>query len=202
MWLLIIGAIAIVVVLAEKSGAVTMTTTNSGSGGSGASGACPGASCCGSITNDPNTWPTGDKIWDVARAIARAEGANIAGSVPDRSNNPGDLGRGDEHGQQTLGISSVHDTGEGIIIFATKVGGWSALYDKLQNIANGQSSVYSPDMTWSEFASKYAADPNWLANVTSILGVSPDSTFGAYVNGTCCAVAQCSGGYGGGCQCG
>jgi len=38
---------------------------------------------CG-ITNDAATWPTGDKIWDVCRAIAIAEGANVAGSNPDR----------------------------------------------------------------------------------------------------------------------
>ena len=43
------------------------------------------------ITNDPATWPTGDRSWDLARAIAQTEGASIAGSVPDRLNNPGDI---------------------------------------------------------------------------------------------------------------
>jgi hypothetical protein len=48
----------------------------------------------GEITSDPSTWPTGSRIWDIARAIAIAEGANVEGSNPDRLNNPGDISDG------------------------------------------------------------------------------------------------------------
>ena len=34
------------------------------------------------ITNDPATWPQGDRIWNIARAIAYAEGANVCWIVP------------------------------------------------------------------------------------------------------------------------
>jgi hypothetical protein len=43
------------------------------------------------ITSDRSTWPTGDRIWDVARAIATAEGYDHPESNPFRLNNPGDI---------------------------------------------------------------------------------------------------------------
>lgn len=132
------------------------------------------------ISNDPNTWPMGDRVWDVCRAIAMAEGANIAASAPDRFNNPGDLSKGDEHGQPFVGYTKLPD-GEVIIKFTTKADGWNALYAKISNIAAGRSQVYSPSMTWTEFSVKYAGNAQaWAANVTSQLGVQITDTFGAY----------------------
>src|SRR6266403_1907032 len=49
--------------------------------------------CC-NITFDPATWPSGDRVWNVCRAIAHAEGADVEGSNPDRLNNPGDISDG------------------------------------------------------------------------------------------------------------
>jgi hypothetical protein len=135
--------------------------------------------CCG-ITNDPATWPTGDRVWDVCRAIAFAEGANIAGDAPDRNNNPGDLSQGDEHGQAVAGYEVLPD-GENTIQFETKEGGWQALYTKVNNIRLGISLTYSPGMTWTQIAAKYAGNSgNWVRNVTAQLGVSPSDTFGSY----------------------
>lgn len=132
------------------------------------------------ITNSQSTWPSGDLVWTVCQAIALAEGANIAGSVPDRLNNPGDLSRGDEQGQAVTGYVTLPD-GEVAIQFAAKDGGWAALYNKIANIVAGRSSVYTPDMTWSQIGAKYAGNSvAWVSNVTSALGVSPDSRFGDF----------------------
>jgi hypothetical protein len=135
------------------------------------------------ITNSPTTWPAGDKIWEVCRAIALGEGANVLGSAPDRLNNPGDLSKGDEHGQQVLGYVTLPD-GEVTIHFASKEGGWQALYSKISNIVFGRSSVYSPDMTWRQIAQEYAGNSSaWVNNVARVLGVNPDSRFGDFFFG-------------------
>ena len=132
------------------------------------------------ITNDPRSWPAGDKIWEVCRAIALAEGANIGGSAPDRLNNPGDLSRGDEQHQAVIGYETLPD-GEVAIHFASKEAGWNALYSKISNIAAGRSSVYSPEMTWRQISAKYAGNSSaWVNNVTAALGVNPDSRFGDF----------------------
>jgi hypothetical protein len=130
------------------------------------------------ITSDQSTWPSGSRIWDIARAIAIAEGANVAGSNPDRLNNPGDI----SDGASTYG-SEAH-SGSNVTTFPDKETGWSWLYNKLENIALGKSHVFSPSMTWTQFAQKYAGSwQNWVNNVTRELGVDPNSTFGDYVNG-------------------
>lgn len=132
----------------------------------------------GEITSDRSTWPTGDRIWNIAQAIAIAEGANVPGSNPDRLNNPGDI----SDGAGTFG-SQAH-SGSNVTTFPDKETGWSWLYNKLENIARGKSHVFSPSMTWEEFAQKYAGNwQNWVNNVTRELGVDPSSTFGDYVNG-------------------
>lgn len=130
------------------------------------------------ITSDQSTWPQGDKIWDIARAIAIAEGADQPGSNPDRLNNPGDI----SDGASTYG-SEAH-SGSNVTTFPDKETGWSWLYRKLENVANGKSHVFSTSMTWTEFAQKYAGNwQNWVKNVTRELGVDPSSTFGDYING-------------------
>jgi hypothetical protein len=148
--------------------------SQSGSAASDSSSCCGGSSCM--ITNDPATWPTGDKVWDVCRAIAIAEGANIAGSNPDKLNNPGDI----SDGSLTYGFE-LH-SGSSVTKFPDKSTGWNWLYAKIQNaLVNGSSQIYSPDMTWTQLAQKYSGDwQKWVNNVTSQLGVSPDSRSGDY----------------------
>jgi hypothetical protein len=142
---------------------------------SGCCGGNCGMSC--EITNDPNTWPSGDRIWLICHAIATAEGANIAGSNPDRLNNPGDIS------DHALQYGSELHSGSLITRFPDKLTGWNALHDKISNIAAGNSKVYSATDSWETFASKYAGNSSaWLANVTQILGVDPNSTLADYVN--------------------
>lgn len=135
------------------------------------------------ITSDRNTWPSGDLIWNVCQAIAIAEGADEPGTAPDRYNNPGDLSKGDEHGQPVIGYTKLPD-GEVLIIFANKEAGWNALYSKIANIVAGRSSTYSPRMTWRQIAGKYAGNSQaWVNNVARELGVQPDDVFANYFSG-------------------
>lgn len=135
------------------------------------------------ITNDVTTWPGDDKVWNICAAVALAEGYNRGtGTAPYDLNNPGDLSPGDEAGQATAGAPQFHD-GSSIICFAAAEGGWLALYRKFSNIVTGKSKVYPVTWTWREVAAKYAGDStNWLANVTSYLGVDANSTPASYVN--------------------
>ena len=71
------------------------------------------------ITNHRSTWASGDLVGNVCRAIALAEGANVAGAAPDRYNNPGDLSKGDENRQPASGYTRLSDA-ENLIIFASK----------------------------------------------------------------------------------
>src|SRR5271154_4158145 len=78
----------------------------------------------------------------LANAIAKAEGANSS------INNPGDLTSGDVPASQQTGIFNS----AGVAIIDTIENGWAALTSKLQNILNGNSTTYSPDMTISQLA--------------------------------------------------
>jgi hypothetical protein len=152
----------------------------------------------GNITNDPATWPTGDRIWDCVRAVAIQEGyPNGPGAAPFNLNNPGDLGPGDEHGQATAGKAEFHG-GSSIIHFATALGGFTACYTKISNMLAGKSSVYGSNWTLRQIGAKWAADPNWAAGVARTLGIDPNvSGFADYVNGACggsCACCCCQNG--------
>ena len=134
------------------------------------------------ITSDPNTWPKGDKIWDICRAIAFAEGANVPGSNPDRLNNPGDI----SDGSVTFAalIPEFH-SGSVVTHFPDKSTGWQWLYNKVKNHINGDSTVYPADLSILAFAQKYAGNwQNWVSNVASYLKISDPSsiTFSQYVN--------------------
>lgn len=128
------------------------------------------------ITNDPSTWPQGDIAWNVARAIAIAEGYNIPNSNPYRLNNPGDL----SDGSQTFGFEP--HSGSKVTKFPDAATGWQWLHDKIVRAVNGGSYVYNPDMTWYQIGSKWAP-PNaaiWAENVARQLGVDPNSRMGDY----------------------
>lgn len=128
--------------------------------------------------NDVWTWPSGDALWTIARAIALAEGYNRAGSVPQRLHNPGDL----SDGANTFGFE--YHSGSNVTTFPNDETGWEWLHAKLQRIDSNGSQVYSRDMTWEQIAQKWAGNwQAWANNVCSALGVNTDSTFGDYVDG-------------------
>lgn len=110
----------------------------------------------------PTTYPDGIKR--MAQAIARAEGFYVAGSVPARAHNPGDLKMINWTGP-TLG--------EGISVFQSDDAGWNALYRQLYLILTGDSRVYNLDMTIAEMGQKWTVTQQipWSNNVANALGV-------------------------------
>lgn len=104
----------------------------------------------------------------IAQAIARQEGFYVAGSIPQRACNPGDLALGD----QGYGL-----LGEGITVFPSVQVGWNALLREVNLMLTGKSHAYTLDMTLAEVGLKYSGgDPNWGKNVAEILGVSETIT--------------------------
>ena len=120
---------------------------------------------------DRSTWPTGDKLWEFAQAIAKAEGYGPPENNPTRLFNPGDISDGFHL------YGGEHYSGSDVTHFPDHETGWAWLRDKLQNCMNGASHIFKPSMTFRQFAQKYAGDwQNWVMNVTLELGVSPDTT--------------------------
>jgi hypothetical protein len=124
--------------------------------------------------------PTHPTTQSFAAAIALAEGYNVAGTVPNRTNNPGDLKNGNI-GSGTLpnGVTSIYPTPEA---------GMTALQYQAAHILNGDSKSYSydpNDTTINDAAKIYAPSNavNWANNVSGALGVPPDTTLGAIANG-------------------
>lgn len=128
------------------------------------------------ITTDYATWPSGDAIWDICRAIALAEGYDTNGAAF-RLNNPGDI----SDGRETYG-SEFH-SGSNITKFPDAATGWNWLYSKLSNHIFGKSDVYPASWTITQFSHKYAANwQNWKTIVGRELSVDPDTTtFSQYV---------------------
>jgi hypothetical protein len=130
------------------------------------------------VPTDPDTWPGGDAIWDVARAIAHQEGYGVSmANAPTRNNNPGDISDGfSQFGGETLDSKITH--------FPDPDTGWNWLYNKLKNVHDGKSKVFSNNMTWAQFGKSYASDPNWANGMTRYLGsgVTPDDRVGDYWN--------------------
>lgn len=128
------------------------------------------------ITTDENTWPSGDAIWNICRAIAKAEGYNTNGAAF-RLNNPGDISDG------TPVFGSEYHDGSNITKFPDAATGWNWLYNKINNHILGESGVYPREWTITQFAKKYAANwQPWKNIVGRELKVNPDNTsFAEYV---------------------
>jgi hypothetical protein len=114
-------------------------------------------------------------ITPLMQAIANAEGFNVAGSIPQRANNPGDLELGD------IGYGTL---GEGITIFGSVNDGWSALANQINLIVSGASSHYSPNATLAQVGMTYSGSANWANNVAAFLGVSTSTPFASLAGGT------------------
>jgi hypothetical protein len=155
MIVIVILAIVAIFVFSQQGNAVTQMTTNQ--------------NLC-TITNDPTTWPSGDRIWLICHAVGYAEGANKSGSLPDRANNPGDI-------SDYFDLYGGVVCGSNVTQFPTKQIGWQKLYEKWTNILAGNSDVFNPDNSWSVIAQTWAGDwKAWVTNVTGVLNVDPNST--------------------------
>lgn len=107
----------------------------------------------------PTSYPT--PIVRFAQAIAKQEGFYVAGSIPQRYNNPGDL----------------KTNGSSITQYSSADEGWNALYRQLFLILTGGSAHYNLDMSIEEMSRVWTATQQgpWAANVSAYLGVSPDA---------------------------
>jgi hypothetical protein len=108
----------------------------------------------------------------LAQAIATAEGFYIAGSRPQRDNNPGDM-------TQDLIGKGVGMDGP-FVKYATAADGWANLYAQINLWLNGGSANASSDSTISDLSSFYTstAQSSWAVNVANALGVSVDTPIG------------------------
>lgn len=105
----------------------------------------------------------------MSRAIAQAEGFYVAGSIPARANNPGDIKVPNWSGAKL---------GEGISVFPTIGEGWSRLYRQLNLIASGQSRVYTLGDSIASMSVKWTGSDNaaaWASIVASALGTETDA---------------------------
>jgi len=93
----------------------------------------------------------------IARAIARAEGWYVSGSLAQINLNPGNL---------TKTNGNFH-------VFASESDGWKALYEYVERMLSG-SGLYPSGSTIWEASRIYTATEQdyWAANVAADLGVS------------------------------
>jgi len=157
MWIALGATVAGVLVLATRASAATGDAV--------------------AVTADSSTGYT-DGVRLLALAIAHAEVFFVAGSIPQRANNPGDLvvphWTGGSLGDQRISVFQSADQG------------WSHLYAQLQAIADGRSHVYTADMTLAEMGEHWTATQagDWTRNVVAFLDshsdldVTADTTIG------------------------
>jgi len=110
------------------------------------------------------------KLNAFARAIASAEGFGLAGTIPTRAHNPGDL--------VIPGWTGASYGAEHISVFNSDTEGWAQLAHQLWLIRDGQSQQYHLAMTLAEMAAKWTrTEPQaWAATVAEALGVSVTTT--------------------------
>ncbi len=115
--------------------------------------------------------PSSQKVEALARAIAKAEGCYVKGTIPNRYHNCGDLKAVREWkypGQVGVGKG-------GHIRFKNDAAGWDALTHQINKIIAGDSH-YTVNMNLREIGKKYAGNWRvWSKNVAHNLGVTPET---------------------------
>lgn len=108
----------------------------------------------------------------IAIAIATAEGFFVAGSRPQRNNNPGDMT------QDLIGRGVGKDGA--FVVYSTAADGWANLYAQINKWLVGHSAWANSDSTISDISQFYTADnqSNWAINVANSLGVTVDTPIG------------------------
>ena len=113
-----------------------------------------------------------DQVQTLGKAIAKAEGFYIKGTIPNRCKNPGDLKVVKDYrypGQ--VGVCKG-----GHARFRTDTDGWAALIHQIEKITSGESKYYSVNMALQEIGNYYARNSRvWAKNVAHNLGVTPDT---------------------------
>jgi len=110
---------------------------------------------------------TKDRVQDLAKAIAKAEGFGRKGTLPSRLHNPGDLLSRSFHAYPGQ-IGLYHH----YVVFRNDTAGWAALRHQIEKVISGESKYYTVNLTFKQFSKKYATSPVWVKNVTKILSIS------------------------------
>jgi hypothetical protein len=111
----------------------------------------------------------------VAQAIAKREGFGVAGTVPTRLNNPGDLTYAEQHNALPHGVTGRDGKLRVYAAFPSPMDGWLALYNQIRLDAGRGLSLRA-------FIKKYAPaaddnDPNsYLAFVMRFIGCQNPET--------------------------
>lgn len=116
-----------------------------------------------------------DLATKMAWAIATAEGFFIAGSLPNRINNPGDMKLGDK-GWGVEQEKTVYPKADFNSIISDYADGVSALRRQCIAMLTGSSHVYKPSDTFAAVAVKWTGGDKpgaWCKIVTDNLNVNP-----------------------------
>lgn len=119
-----------------------------------------------------------ETVYNELRAVQPSEtssfdedfGISQVGNLPQRNNNPGNVKRG---GLSSVDSLAIGTDSQGHLIFPDPQTGFNALALDLQAKINGNSRFVGENPTLAELGSVWAEDPNWVNNVSRILGVSP-----------------------------
>jgi hypothetical protein len=107
-----------------------------------------------------------------ARAIAKAEGYYVKGSLSARNKNPGNIKS--VHGYKFDGQIGVDKHGH--VIFRNDNKGWAALQNQVRLMC-GTQGVYSADMTIQQIGKHYAKNWKlWSKNVARNMNCTPKTT--------------------------
>lgn len=105
----------------------------------------------------------------LAQYQAQIEGFGINGAIPTTHNNPCDIE--DKHGN--------------IMSFGSIAEGYAACSSKMQFDLSGNSHIYSPSQTVSQFESTWSGgDPNAGNTLAHLLGVSADTPMQSVIDNT------------------
>lgn len=123
------------------------------------------------------------KAQRLAVAIARAEGFFVDGSLPQRTNNPGDMELGNR-GWGVVNLKTVYGKADWNADIDDRTDGCSALRRECEAILTGASAMYSVNDTFDQLADRWTGGDSvtsWLNTVTQHLGVPASMTLREYV---------------------
>ena len=109
-----------------------------------------------------------DRVEPLVKAIAKAEGFGVRGTIPTRCKNPGDIKA--LRGYRFPGQVGIHKQ---YVVFKSDKAGWEALRHQIDKIVDGESR-YSVNLTLKQLGKRYAESSIWPKVVAKYLGVEPN----------------------------
>jgi len=110
-----------------------------------------------------------DRVEPLVKAIAKAEGFGVKGTIPTRCHNAGDIKALRNYrfpGQ--VGVRKQY------VVFKSDKAGWEALRHQIEKIIAGESR-YSVNLTLKQLGKRYAESSIWPRVVAKYLSVTPET---------------------------